>query len=115
MTDTTIQITSEELKKMLAESELSDELKKEFATVIDKMTGEEKTELIQIIENEKKAITENEKERTEKLIKLNMALEKHLEESLREEGKYIREQFEATGAEDDKKEMADIEQEINNL
>lgn len=115
MTDTKIQITTEELKKMLTESILSEELKTDFAAVLNDMTEEEKTELIQIIENGNKATAEAENERNGKLIKLNTALEKYLQKTLREEGKYIREQFETAGKEEDKKEMENVETELNNL
>ena len=115
MADTKTQITNTELKKMLEKSILSEETKKNFAAVLEDMNDEEKTELIQIIEEGNKAKDDYEKERNEKLIKLNTALEKHLQKSLHEEGEYIREQFETVGKEEDQKEMADIEQEINNL
>lgn len=115
MAETTLQITVEELKKMLAESFLSDELKTAYAGVLDQMTDDEKTQLAEIIEEGNKAKTDYEKQRLEQLARLNAALEKHLKNVLRNEQKYIRTQFEQLGSQDDKEELNNIENLLTNL
>ena len=115
MTETTLQITVEELKKMLAGSILSDETKNAFTKVLADMTDDEKTQLAKIIEEGNKAKTVYEDQRLTLLAKLNTALEKHLKDTLRDEGKYIRDQFEQLGNKEDTEELNNIEQQIKNL
>ncbi len=100
---------------MLAESILSDELKTAYGDVLDKMNDEEKAELIVIIEEGSKAKANYEDQRIEKLARLNAALKTHLQNSLHEEEKYIREQFEAFDNKEEKVEMDELEKEINDL
>lgn len=115
MADTVTQITNEELKKMLDESILSDELKTGYAKVMDQMTDEEKSELIGIIQESNKAMAQGEEERISKLQELNSALDKHLQNSVREEKRYIRQEVEVFEASEEKKEIEDVEQELNAL
>jgi len=109
------QITAKELKKMLAESILSDELKTAYGDVLDKMNDEEKSELIVIIEEGNKAKISYDGQRLEKLARLNVALEKHLQNITHKEERYIREEFETFDNKKNEAEMNNIEQEINNL
>jgi hypothetical protein len=115
MTETITQITMEELKKMLTESFLSNEMKNAYAGVLANMNDEEKTQLVAIIEEGNKARTTYEADRYEQLAKLNSALEQHLKDALREEGKYARDQFEQMGGQEDSEEISTLEQQINNL
>lgn len=115
MTDTIIQITVEDLKKMLAESFLSDELKNTYIGVLPVMNDEEKIQLVRIIEEGNNAKSVYEAERLDKLAHLNTALEKHLKDALREEGKYIRDQFEQADGKEEKDELNNLEQQINTL
>jgi len=115
MADTQTQITDMQLRKMLKESVLSDELKKKFAGVIEDMNDEEKFELIQIIEEGSKARDEHEAKRIDKLARINVALKKHLADVAREEQKYAREQFEVLEKKEDETEMATLENELKNL
>lgn len=115
MTDTTTKITIEELKKMLAESILSEEMKTAYGDVLDKMNDEEKSELIVIIEDGNKAKISYDGQRLEKLARLNVALEKHLQDITHKEAKYIREAFETFDNKENEAEMQNLEQEINNL
>jgi hypothetical protein len=115
MTETTLQITVDELKKRLAESFLSDETKNAFAGVLTEMNDDEKTELIKIIEEGTKAKTDYEAKRLENLARLNTALQKHLQDSLREEEKYVRTQFEQMEHQEDDEELNNIEQQLKTL
>lgn len=118
MAETTTQITAEELKKMLDESNLSAEMKTGYGEVLDQMTNEEKFELVRIMNEKNEAEVEYMKEseeRIQQLAKLNAALEKHLANSLRDEEKNIREEFQKIGEQEDKEEMQEIESEINQL
>lgn len=115
MAENAVKITVEEIKKMLTKSILSDELKTAYLALLADMTEEEKAELVRIVEEGNEAKKEYEEERLEKLARLNAALEKHLKNSLREEEKYAREQFEAFEETEDKAEMKELEKEINDL
>ena len=115
MADAKTQITDMELRKMLAESILSDETKEKFAAVLEDMNEEEKFQLIQIIEEGNKAKDDYEKERIEKLARINAALEKHLADVTREEEKYAREEFEKLEKEEDGNAMAELENQLNDL
>ena len=115
MTNTIIQITVEELKIMLTESILSDELKNAYIGILPEMNDEEKTQLVKIIEEGNKAKTAYEAERLEKLARLNAALEKHLKDSLRDEEKYVRMQFEQADGQEEKDELNNLEQQIKKL
>lgn len=115
MPQATAQITAQELKKMLAESILSDELKAAYTEVLAEMNDEEKTELIRIIEEGNRAKTEYEKDRVEHLARINVALKKHLQDVIRKEEKHAREEFEQFEHKEDEKELKTLEQEINQL
>ncbi|MBN2306922.1 hypothetical protein JXD20_02960 [Candidatus Peregrinibacteria bacterium] len=115
MTDTKTTITTDQLRKMLNESILSEELKTNFNEILEVMDNEGKAQLLKIIEESNAARATYEKEHDEKMVKLNTALEKHLKNNIREEEKYIREEFEAYGKELEEKEMQDVEQTINNI
>lgn len=115
MTETTLQITVEELKKMLDESFLSAETKNAFTDLLADMNDDEKTQLIKIIEEGNNAKTTYETERLEKLARLNAALKKHLQDVTQKENRYIREEFEKFGSQEDEQEMQNIEEQIKNL
>ncbi|MFH0837774.1 MAG: hypothetical protein V1880_00725 [Patescibacteria group bacterium] len=115
MPEATLQTTVEDLKKMLARSTLSDELKTAYGEVLEQMNDEEKAQLKKIIEDGNSAKTEYEKQRLENLARMNIALDKHLKDVLREEQKYIRDQFEQMDGQEEKEELNNIEQEIKNL
>lgn len=118
MAEITKQITVEELRKMLEESNLSAEMKTAYGEVLGIMTDDEKNQLIAIIQEKKKAeedFEENAEKRNEQLAKLNLALEKHLANTLRDEVKLIREDFEKEGKKDEEKEMEKLENELDQL
>jgi hypothetical protein len=115
MADTIAKITIQNIKKMLKESILSDELKTAYLEVLADMNEEEKAELIRIIEEGNTAKAGYEEERLGHLARINKALKKHLADSQHEEEKYVREQFEAFEGKEEEEEMKDVEQEINQL
>ena len=59
------------------------------------MSEEEKAELIRIIQESHQAEAEFKDQKLDKLVSLNEALKTHLHNSLHDEEKYIREEFEA--------------------
>ena len=115
MAEANQQINVEELKKMLDESNLSAEMKTGYTEVLEAMTEDERAQLRAIIEEKKQAEEEYEANRYEKLARLNRALEKHLADTLRDEEKLIREDFEKEGAKEDAADMKQLENELNNL
>lgn len=115
MPEASLQITVKDLQKMLAESILSDELKTAYQEVMADMNDEEQAELIKIIEEGNKAKAEYKDNRLDQLSRLNAALAKHLQNSLRDEEKKIREDLEQFEERENKKEMKNLEEEINNL
>jgi hypothetical protein len=115
MAKVTTEITVKQLQKKLKESFLSDDVKASYEEVLEQMNDDEKTELLDILEAGEKAKTDYAKDRLEKLARLNAALKKHLQNSIREEEKYIREQFETLEVKEEKEEMAELEKEINAL
>lgn len=110
-----MQITAEELKKLLEESFLSAELKASYAELLGEMTDDEKTQLVSILEQGKKAKADFDKNRIEQLARLNRALEKHLKDVSHEEGKYARDQFESMGRREDEQDLKLIEEQITKL
>lgn len=115
MTENSLQITVENIKKMLTESVFSDETKKAYLNVLGQMTEEEKRELMKIMEEGSKAKSDYEIQKSERLAKLNAALEKHLKETARNQNKYARDQFENLGKEEDGSLIQLLEEEIKTI
>lgn len=115
MADTDNKTNNLEIRKMLKESILSDELKSKFAAILEDMNEEEKFELIQIIEESNKAKEEHEAARKGKLARINAALEKHLRDVMHEEERNVRTEFENLEKSEDEAEIKELETELNNL
>ena len=118
MPQTTSQITVKDLKEMLDESNLSAATKATYSRVLEEMNEEEKAELTRIIEEGHRAeaeYAEYEDQRLDQLARLNEALKKHLQKSLREEEKDIRKEFEELEEKEEEEEMKTLEEEINKL
>ncbi|MBU0577926.1 hypothetical protein KJ742_07405 [Patescibacteria group bacterium] len=108
----TKKITDEELLDQIRKSHLEEEQKKDLGDLVDKMTEEERNELLSIIDESNKVAEEHEGE-DEKLAELNKEYMEKLNALSHKESKYVREEFEKFDKKESVGEMKEVEKEMS--
>ena len=111
MTETKTKITEEEIIEQIRKSRLEEEQKKDLSELVDKMTEEEREELLNIIDESNKVTKEHEGKK-EKLAELNKEYMKKLNALTHKESQYVREEFEKFDKKESAGEMKEVEKEM---
>ena len=115
MSENKLQITDDQLLQGLEVSPLPEELKERFRIGLPTMTDNQKTRLADLIKQGYKGEQAFETKKQEELAALNDEYAEKMKNAQREEDKYVREEFEKFGAQQDAEEMQSLESEIDQL
>jgi type I site-specific restriction-modification system R (restriction) subunit len=112
MTETNNTLTNEQLKEKLSASSFTDEMKQKLEGIIPSMDENERNQLIDILNREETERSTFEEEKLKKLAKLNEEFQEKVNQTEHEEGKYARENFETFDKDQNEKELANFDKEI---
>jgi hypothetical protein len=108
MPESQTSITDAQLIKQIKTSNLDEKQKKELADLVSVMTADERSELLELIDESNKLA----RERAEKLAALNEEYKKKMGETAHEESEYVRKEFEKFDTKEITGQLKQVEAEI---